>query len=105
MSAAIVIASRQSAVFEASDPDPVVEVRSGPATIFVIQDGRVLATLEWPGDQGGTIAVPLKAVVSSVSQVFVGVMPGLIPKPVSDQLRALMCPHCFSRNARVPCCP
>jgi hypothetical protein len=105
MSAAIVIASRQSAVFEASEPDPVVEVLNGPATIFIIQDGRVLATLEWPRDKGGTVTVPLQAVVSSASQVFVGVMPGLIPPPVSDQLRALMCPHCYSRVARVPCCP
>lgn len=101
------IAPGSSAMFAATDPDPVVKVQSGPATIFVIQGGRVLATIEWPQVAGGTCTVPLKAVAASSKPLFVGVMPGLIPKAQSDSLAKLMCPHCRWKgpNGFVPCCP
>jgi hypothetical protein len=99
------ITSQLSAMFEANGPDPVVKIASGPATIFVIQKGRVRATIEWPRSQGGTVLIPLKAVAATTDPVFVGVRPGLIPKLESDSLARLMCPRCNSPNPSYPCCP
>ncbi len=101
---AVDIAPGTSAMFAATGPDPVVNVPSGPVTIFVIQNGRVCATLEWQ-TTGGSVTVPLKAVVSGTKPVFVGVRPGLIPTAQSKSLHDLMCPHCISPNPLVPCCP
>lgn len=92
-------------MFDAKDPDPTVKVASGPATIFVIQKGRVRATIEWPRAAGGTVLVPLKAVAATTDPVFVGVMRGLLPKAESDSLARLMCPRCKSPNLAYPCCP
>jgi hypothetical protein len=92
-------------MFAATDPDRVVEVKSGPVTIFVIQGGRVRAMVECPKPGGGTVTVPITALSSTGDPIFVGVMPGLIPDAESDALAKVKCPHCLSPNPLVPCCP
>lgn len=104
-STAVPVTLQRSAMFDVTVPDPVVNVASGPATIFVIQGGRVRAAIEWPRAQGGTVLLPLNAVAATTDPLFVGVMPGLMPKPVSDSLARLLCPHCASPNPAYPCCP
>ena len=104
-STAVPITPQSSAMFKATAANAVVKVKSGPATIFVIQGGRVRAAIEWPRAKGGTVVVPLKAMAATRGQLFVGVMPGLIPRTSSASLAKLMCPRCRSPNLAYPCCP
>src|SRR5262245_25435496 len=70
----------RAAVVERRAPvDPVVDVE-GPTTVYVIQDRRVRALIEWPHQERGRVTVPVGAVDDGSGPLFVGARKGPITK-------------------------
>jgi hypothetical protein len=82
--------------------DREVEV-SGRSVVFVIQNKRVRALIEWPREAPGKVVVPLRAVHDgSTAELHIGVMKGTLPAEKGDELCKILCPNCIRP---IECCP
>jgi hypothetical protein len=82
--------------------DREVEV-TGRSVVFVIQNKRVRALIDWPRETPGKVLVPLSVVHDgSSAEMHIGVMKGSLPPEKGDDLCRLLCPNCLRP---IECCP
>jgi hypothetical protein len=97
-----VTAERAVQLPRALEHDPRVRVKE-PSSVYVIQDSRVRAVVEWPGTGEGLVTVPVKTIDDGSGPIFIGVRRGEVA-PIDDPWTHAYCIVC-EPDGGVRCCP